>query len=113
VLQWTRSVKPIDILPKQKGTLEVVFSELGLALPFGGKCYSQVQPLIKAWASTPEAIRTPNLRLQDGFCEGDFKVRVTIYSENADPISREFVIRIGASHQDLAMSMLTASPHKE
>ncbi len=103
LVQWTRSIQSIDILPKQKATLEVAFSELGLALPFGGRCAFQTQPCIKAWASTPEAIRTPNFRLQDGFCEGDFRVKVTVYSENSDPVTQDFIISIGATHQDLRM----------
>src|SRR5574341_179713 len=34
VLQWTRSTEPIRILPKQKATLDVVFSELRLCISF-------------------------------------------------------------------------------
>jgi len=103
VLQWTRSTKPIDILPKQKATLDVAFSELGLALPFGGQCSLQNIAQIKAWASTTESIMHPQYRLQDGFCEGEFRVRITVYSENSEPESKEFFITVGSTYQDLKM----------
>lgn len=103
VLQWTRSKNPIDILPKQRATLGVVFSEDGLSASFGGTCAYQNQPTIRAWASTTIAINSPNIRLQDGFCEGNFSVKVNIYSENSDPVSKDFHINVGPNYQDLTM----------
>jgi len=104
-LVWTRVIgrsehyfDPIDIARGQLATLEVVFAQQCLAVPFGGKCEIQpTSPQIRAWAGTPEAIACPKLRLQDGFCAGEFKVKVTIYSDNIEPISKDFLIKVGDS----------------
>ena len=104
VLQWTRSAEPIDILPKQKATLNVAFSQQGLSAVFGGTCHFQQQsPRIYAWASTAEAIRNPNFRLQDGFCIGQFRIKITIYSDNAEPTSKVFVLDVNSNWQQLEM----------
>lgn len=110
-LQWTRSIAPIDILPKQIATLNVAFAQGDLSAPFGGTCSYQGQPPhIRAWASTTEAIRAPNIRLQDGFCEGQFKIRVSVYSENADPVSKQFVLNVGSDWQQLQMQSVLKDP---
>jgi len=105
VLQWTRSTEPIDILPKQSAVIAVAFAEAELSSGFGGECKFQVQPLIRAWAATTEAIRAPQLRLQDGFCRGEFGIKVTIYSENSVPISKEFTLSVSEKHADLTMDL--------
>jgi hypothetical protein len=107
VLQWTRSTEPIDILPKQFAVLAVAYAEHLGGRSFGGKCkFQHSMPLIRAWAATSEAIRYPETRLQDGFCMGEFKVRITIYSENSTPSSKEFVISVGSSYTDLTMRIV-------
>jgi len=104
ILLWTRFIDLIDILPKQTTTLEVAFAQDGLSVPFRGSCVYQGQPPhVKAWASTSSAIKAPNIRLQDGFCEGQFKVKVMVYSENADPVTREFLLNVGVDWQQLTM----------
>ncbi|MEM3562439.1 MAG: hypothetical protein QXR19_04380 [Candidatus Jordarchaeaceae archaeon] len=107
ILQWTRSIEPIDILQKQSATLNVAFAQEGLSAVFAGTCNYQGQPPeIRAWASTTDAILAPNYRLQDGFCEGQFRIRITIYSENTEPLPTRFILNVGSNWQQLEMQLV-------
>ncbi len=104
-LLWTRSQDSIRISRKQIATLNVAISQEEVSATFGGKYSKQKDPLLKAWAATPEVIDTmgPKHRPQDGFCIGDFKIRVTVYSENAEPASKDFILKIKGKWDELSM----------
>jgi hypothetical protein len=108
-----KTLKWVDIpqgnyIPPQGGNavLGVAFSlERIFSIP-GRRCAFQKDSDTKiiAYAMTPEALENMAMRAQDAFCTGDFKIRITVYCEEGDTVSKDFVLKVGDEWQKLNMA---------
>jgi hypothetical protein len=105
-LKWVEIAEGDSISP-HGGTalLGVAFSrKTSLPALSGPRCALQPgNTIVRAWANTKGMISlvNPNLRLQDAFCTGDFKVRIAVSSSNSDPISKDFILQVADNWENL------------
>jgi len=107
-----KTLKWVDIpegnyIPPSGGNavLGVAFSlEKVLRMP-GKRCAFQKDPdaSIRTFALTPEAIQNMSMRAQDAFCTGNFKIRLTVYCEEGNTVSRDFILEVSDEWQKLTM----------
>lgn len=107
-----KTLKWVDIpegnyIPPQGGNavLGVAFSlERIFRIP-GKRCAFQKDSdtTIRGFALTPEAIENMALRAQDAFCTGNFKIRLTVYCEEGNTVSKDFILEVGDEWQKLDM----------
>lgn len=96
----------MDISPNGgKQALDVAFyDECGYYDMSGMKCtIDPDHPQIRAFAADPVAHKVPWFHLQDGFCLGKFRVKLTIYCENAKPVSQNYEINVTADWKQFTM----------
>jgi hypothetical protein len=95
-----------DISPNGgKQALDVAFyDECGYYDMPGMKCtIDPGHPQIRAFAADPVAYKMPWFHIQDGFCLGKFRIKLTIYCENAKPVSQNYEINVTADWQQFMM----------
>jgi len=108
-LKWV-NIPGGDYIPPQGGNavLGVAFSmdkELRIE---GRRCAFQngSSTIVKGLALTPEALENPLIRAQDSFCIGDFKIRLTVYCEEGNTSSSDYVLEVNEDWHKLNMRPL-------
>ncbi|GEM_PF-1868977 len=99
-LYWAEVPQFPSIPPKAKFPLNVAYSRKGLVIPFEGGCDKNV----RAWIFTKEAFMNPKIRMQDAMCLGEYKVKITIFSDNTKPKEERFVIHVPEKWDALSMT---------
>lgn len=106
-LKWVDIPRDDYIPPKGgKAVLGVAFSMRDIRPTIdGNRCAVQKRPqtTVNALALTPEALANPQIRAQDAFCAGAFKIRVTVYCAEASPASKDFILEVDEDWQKLNM----------
>jgi len=111
-LQWQHAQfdQPRDIAPSGMETLLFAFAQENYAVEILAPwCkYEKENAHIRAWAATPRTNSEiqPRWHLQDGFCQGNFEVELTVYVENGKPVSAKFELRISERWSNLQMKRL-------
>jgi len=108
-LKWV-DIPRGDYIPPRGGNavLGVAFSMQKIKLILEGKrCAFQNKPqtTINTLAHTPEALTNPSIRAQDSFCAGNFKIRLTVYCEEVNPISKDYILEVNEDWQKLNMRL--------
>lgn len=98
-LCWVEVPDLPNIPPKARFPLNVSYSQQGLSYPFEGACSGFVRAMI----FTKEAFNTPQIRAQDALCDGEYLVKIMVYSDNAQPVEKRFVISVHADWDRLTM----------
>jgi len=98
-LKWAEVPEFPSIPPKAGFLLNVAYSSLALIMPFPGGCDGYV----RAWVCTEDAFANPKFRMQDAMCLGKYRVKVTVFSDNADPKEQRFVIHVPKKWNELSM----------
>lgn len=98
-LLWAEVPQFPNIPPKAKFPLNVAYSKEGLVLPFPTGCDGNV----RAWIFTEQVFANPNFRMQDAMCLGEYLVRIIVYSDNAQPVEKKFVISVVSEWNKLNM----------
>lgn len=99
-------VTKVDIAPYGgKQALDVAFyDECGYVDMPGMKCaVDSKHPQLRAFVADPVAYKMHWIHLQDGFCQGKFKVKLTIYCENTKPVWKHFIINIPSDWHQFTM----------
>jgi len=110
-LRWVSSIGEMkivaDIAPNGgKQALDVAFyDECGyIDMPKMTCTVSPKKPQIRAFIADPTAYEMPWFHLQDGFCLGKFRVKLTIYCENAKPVTQVYDIIVPDAWQQFTMN---------
>jgi len=74
-----------------------------LALPLIGAC----DGFVRAWICTREALENPNIRAQDALCLGRFKLKLSVFADDAQPSSCELALNVSTNWQDFNMQILS------
>ena len=106
MLKWV-DIPERNYIPPRGGNavLGVAFSmERPLRIP-GKRCAFQNEPdtVIRTYALTPETFENPSIRAQDAFCIGNFKIRLTVYCEEGNTVSSDYVLEVSEEWQKLNM----------
>ena len=106
-LRWVDIPRDDYIPPKGgKAVLGVAFSMQNARLEIPGKrCAVQKRDptTVNSFALISEALANPNIRAQDAFCAGAFKIRVTVYCAEASPAYKGFILEVDDDWQKLNM----------
>jgi len=106
-LRWT-DIPEGDYIPPHGGraVLGIAFAprELNITTRDRRCAFQNTETIVvKALAHTPEALANPFIRAQDSFCTGNFKIRLTVYCKETDPIPKDFILHVDDNWQNLSM----------